>query len=148
MCSAGFLFGLGFDTATEVELLAIVAAQTAAGLWPCSLLVFPALFTAGMPMVDTADIQLMVRAYGWAGVDPGRKILYNLTITGSTLAVALSIGGIKVLVEAFHLDNMFWRAIATLNSNPPALVVALVLLFAACWATSVVKSRRTVAAAG
>lgn len=106
MSRVGFLFGLGFDTATEGGLLAIAATRTASGLAPWSVLVFPALFAAGMPVVDTADSRLMVRAYGWAGVDPARKLLHNLTITGSAVNVALFIGGIKVLGEAFHLDNV------------------------------------------
>jgi high-affinity nickel-transport protein len=151
MYPVGFLFGLGFDTATEVGLLAIAATQIAAGLSPWAVLVFPALFTAGMSLVDTADSMLMTRAYGWAGVDPARKLWYNLTITGAAVAVALFIGAVEVLGalgDALRLDNRFWRAIASLNDNLTALGVSVVLLFVACWVASVVMVRRTEAAGG
>src|SRR5436853_2031507 len=81
MYPLGFLFGLGFDTATEVGLLGISAAQAQNGISLWSLLVFPALFTAGMALIDTADSVLMTGAYGWAFMKPIRKLYYNLTIT-------------------------------------------------------------------
>ena len=90
MYPLGLLFGLGFDTASEVGLLGISAAQGSAGLPVWSILVFPALFTAGMALVDTADGMLMVDAYGWAFMKPIRKLYYNLTITLVSIVVALS----------------------------------------------------------
>src|SRR5579883_2446993 len=93
----GFLFGLGFDTATEVALFGMSATQTADGVSFTTLLVFPALFAAGMSLVDTADGVLMLGAYGWAFVKPVRKLYYNLTITAVSILVALFVGGIEAL---------------------------------------------------
>jgi high-affinity nickel-transport protein len=97
MYPLGFLFGLGFDTATEIGLLGISAAEASKGLSVWSILVYPALFTAGMSLVDTCDGVLMVGAYGWAFVDPMRKLYYNLMITGVSVAVAGGIGAIRML---------------------------------------------------
>ena len=91
MYPLGLLFGLGFDTATEVGLLGISAAQASQGLSLWSILVFPALFTAGMSLMDTTDSTLMVGAFGWAFVKPVRKLYYNMTITlVSVIAAPLS----------------------------------------------------------
>ena len=89
MYPLGFLFGLGFDTATEIGLLGISAAEASRGLPIWSIMVFPALFTAGMSLVDTADGALMVGAYGWAFAKPIRKLYYNLTITLISVLVAV-----------------------------------------------------------
>ena len=97
MYPLGLLFGLGFDTASEVGLLGISAAQGSAGLPVWSILVFPALFTAGMSLVDTTDGVLMVNAYGWAFIKPIRKLYYNLTITLVSIVVALLIGSVEAL---------------------------------------------------
>ena len=86
MYPLGFLFGLGFDTATEVGLLGISASQAAQGMSAWQTLIFPALFTAGMALVDTTDSVLMVGAYGWAFVQPLRKLWYNLTVTAASVA--------------------------------------------------------------
>src|ERR1700761_4903410 len=93
----GFLFGLGFDTATEVGLLGISAAGAAHGMSVWSILVFPALFTAGMTLIDTTDGILMLGAYGWAFVKPVRKLYYNITITTISVVVAVLVGSIKGL---------------------------------------------------
>jgi high-affinity nickel-transport protein len=93
----GFLFGLGFDTATEVALLGMSAAAAAKGLSVSAIAVFPALFTVGMALVDTTDGVLMVGAYGWALVKPVRKRYYNLTITFVSVVVALLVGGIEAV---------------------------------------------------
>ncbi|MFO1058033.1 MAG: carbamoyltransferase HypF [Dongiaceae bacterium] len=95
MYPLGFVLGLGFDTATEVGLLAISGTQGAQGMPIWSVMVFPALFTAGMALVDTADSALMVGAYGWAFVKPIRKLWCNMTITAASVAVALLIGGLE-----------------------------------------------------
>src|SRR3569833_1132235 len=86
MYPVGFLFGLGFDTATAIGLLGISATQAASGLNFWSIMVFPALFTAGMALVDTTDSVAMVGAYGWAFVNPIRKLRYNMTITAASVA--------------------------------------------------------------
>ncbi len=139
MYPLGFLFGLGFDTATEVGLLAIAATEAAQGLGHWQILVFPALFTAGMALVDTADSVLMVEAYGWAFVHPLRKLWYNLTITAASVAVALLIGGIEalgLLAERFGLDGSVWAAVAALNQDLADLGFVVVGIFVLAWGLS------------
>ena len=97
MFLVGLLFGLGFDTATEVAILASRPRRPAAGLPVLSILVFPSLFTAGMALVDTADGVVMLVAYRWAFVRPLRKLYYNLTITFISIVVAVLIGGLELL---------------------------------------------------
>src|SRR5271165_10582 len=97
MYPLGLLFGLGFDTATEIGLLGISAAEASKGLPIWSILVFPALFTAGMSLVDSSDGVLMVGVYGWAFNNPVRKLYYNLAITGISVIVALAVGAIEAL---------------------------------------------------
>jgi nickel/cobalt transporter (NiCoT) family protein len=140
MYPLGFLFGLGFDTATEIGVLGISAAQAAQGISIWSILVFPALFTAGMALIDTADSVAMVGAYGWAYVNPIRKLWYNLTITAASVAVAVLIGGIEALGlvgEKFGLKGAFWDQVTAMNEHLPSLGFAVVGIFAACWLVSV-----------
>ena len=144
MYSLGFLFGLGFDTATEIGLLGIAAIEASKGLSMWSILVFPALFTAGMTLVDTTDGVLMLAAYGWAFVNPIRKLYYNLTITAVSVLVALLIGGVEVLgllAERFDLEGGFWAGVIALNANFGALGYLIVGLFAASWLISVLVYR-------
>jgi nickel/cobalt transporter (NiCoT) family protein len=132
----GLLFGLGFDTVTEVGLFGISAAQASEGLSLSVILVFPALFTAGMSLVDTTDSILMVGAYGWAFMKPLQKLFYNLTITLVSVAVAIAIGGIETLgliAAQFDLRGAFWDLIGGLNDNWGALGYAIIGLFAASW---------------
>jgi high-affinity nickel-transport protein len=139
MYPLGFLFGLGFDTASEVALLGISAVQAARGLPIWSILVFPALFAAGMSLVDTTDGVLMLGAYGWAFVKPVRKLYYNLTITAVSILVALFVGGIEALGLAagrFGFTGPFWRWIAALNDNFGTIGYAIIALFAASWLVS------------
>jgi nickel/cobalt transporter (NiCoT) family protein len=97
MYPLGVLFGLGFDTATEIGLLGISAAEASRGLSLWSIAVFPVLFAAGMSLIDTTDNILMLGAYGWAYIKPVRKLYYNLTITSVSVIVALIVGGIEAL---------------------------------------------------
>ena len=97
MYPVGFLFGLGFDTATEVGVLGIAATQAAQGVSAWHILVFPALFTAGMSLIDTLDGVLMLGVYSWAFTRPIRKLWYNLTITAASVVVALVIGAVEAL---------------------------------------------------
>ena len=139
MYPLGFLFGLGFDTATEVGLLGISATQAAQGLSPWQAMVFPALFTAGMTLVDTADSTLMVGAYGWAFVNPLRKLWYNLTMTASSVLVALLIGGTEVLGllgDRLALTGPFWEAIGRLNESFSTFGFAVIGIFVLCWLVS------------
>jgi nickel/cobalt transporter (NiCoT) family protein len=144
MYPLGLLFGLGFDTASEVGLLGISAAQGSAGLPVWSILVFPALFTAGMSLVDTTDGVLMVNAYGWAFIKPIRKLYYNLTITLVSIVVALLIGSVEalgLLGDKFGLAGTFWDFIAALNDNFGALGYLIVGIFALSWLVSVAVYR-------
>jgi high-affinity nickel-transport protein len=145
MYLVGFLFGLGFDTATEIGLLGIAASQAASGLSPWSILVFPSLFTAGMALADTADSALMVGAYGWAFADPLRKLRYNLVVTALSVAVALLVGGVEVmglLVDRLDLAGGFWTKVAGLNENLTEFGSAAVAIFALAWGGSVLLRRR------
>ena len=135
----GFLFGLGFDTATEVALLGIAATESANGASFATLLVFPALFTAGMSLVDTADGVLMLGAYGWAYDKPIRKLYYNLTITAVSVVVALLIGGVETLGligRGFSLEGSFWETIAAINENFGLFGYVIIGVFALSWVAS------------
>ncbi len=140
----GFLFGLGFDTATEIGVLGLSATQAAQGLSIWSILVFPALFTAGMSLLDTLDSALMVRAYGWAFINPLRKLWYNLTITAASVVVALFIGGLEALgliAAQLQLGGAFWRMIGALNDDLTNFGFVIVGIFATSWIVSSVVYR-------
>ena len=144
MYPLGFLFGLGFDTATEVSLLGISATQAAKGVSIWSIMVFPALFAAGMSLIDTTDGILMLGAYDWAFVKPIRKLYYNLTITSVSVVVALLVGGIEtlgLLGDQFELKGAFWEGIGALNDNFTALGFAIIAVFIATWIGSVIVYR-------
>ena len=139
MYPLGILFGLGFDTASEIGLLGISAAQGTQGLSMWSILVFPALFTAGMSLVDTIDGALMVGIYGWAFVKPVRKLYYNITITSVSVIVALVVGGVEalgLLDKKFSPDGGNWKLIHALNENFGVLGFLLIGIFVACWLIS------------
>ena len=136
MYPLGLLSGLGFDTATEIGLLGISAAEAAKGLSIWSILVFPALFTAGMSLVDTSDGVLMVGAYGWAFVNPLRKLYYNLTITAASVMVALVVGAIEALglvAERPGLTGGIWSVIGFAAGNFTALGYLVVGIFVVSW---------------
>ncbi len=137
MYPLGFLFGLGFDTATEISLLVLAGAGAATGLPWYAVMVLPLLFASGMSLFDTLDGAFMQAAYQWAFIRPVRKVYYNLTTTGLSVAVALIIGGIElisVLHEKADLTDPFttWVAAITLD-DIGYLIVALFLLV---WAGS------------
>jgi nickel/cobalt transporter (NiCoT) family protein len=148
----GLLFALGFETASEISLFGLSAqASNAVSSW--SLLIFPALFAAGMTLVDTSDGVLMLGAYGWAYRNPLRKLFYNLTITSVSVLVALLVGGIETLgliADQFHLRGVFWNMVSGLNDNFGALGYAIVALFVASWGISylVYRFRRSSRYAG
>jgi high-affinity nickel-transport protein len=140
MYPLGLLFGLGFDTATEIGLLGISAAEASRGLPITSILVFPVLFTAGMALIDTTDNILMLGAYGWAYVKPIRKLYYNMTITSVSVLVALVVGGIEalgLLGSQLHLQGRFWDAVGSLNDNFGVLGYSIVALFVMSWIVSI-----------
>jgi high-affinity nickel-transport protein len=140
MYPLGFLFGLGFDTASEIGLLGLSAAEASRGLPLWSIAVFPVLFAAGMSLIDTTDNILMLGAYGWAYIKPIRKLYYNLTITSVSVVVALVVGGIEalgLLGGQFHLQGVFWGFIDRLNSNFGVLGYCIIGIFALSWIVSI-----------
>ncbi len=148
MYPLGVLFGLGFDTATEISLLGISATQATAGLPVWAILVFPALFTAGMSLVDTADGILMQGAYGWADVQPLRRLTYNLVITALSVAVAVLIGAVEVLGligDRGKLTGGFWDAIGTITGDQVFGWIGggVIAAFVIAWAVSAVRARST-----
>jgi nickel/cobalt transporter (NiCoT) family protein len=144
MLPLGFLFGLGFDTATEVALLGISATQAGQGMSIWSILVFPALFAAGMSLVDTTDGVLMLGAYNWAFVRPMRKLYYNLVITGVSVVVAVLIGGIEglgLIGDQLGLEGWFWNGVGALNDNFNGLGFAIIGVFIFAWVASLLIYR-------
>jgi high-affinity nickel-transport protein len=144
MLPLGFLFGLGFDTATEVALLGISATQAGQGMPIWSIMVFPALFAAGMSLIDTTDGILMLGAYNWAFVKPMRKLYYNLVITAVSVVVAVVIGGIEglgLIGDQLGLDGWFWDGIGALNDNFGSLGFVIIGVFIFAWVASVIVYR-------
>ncbi|MBU7441247.1 HoxN/HupN/NixA family nickel/cobalt transporter [Paraburkholderia fungorum] len=144
MYPLGFLFGLGFDTATEIGLLGIAATQASRGLSPWAIMVFPVLFSAGMSLIDTLDGHLMLGAYGWAYLKPIRKIYYNMTITLVSVIVAVVIGGIEALgliADQLKLQGPVWDAVGTLNENFGTLGYIIIGIFVLSWIASVLIYR-------
>lgn len=140
MYPIGLLFGLGFDTATEVGLLGISATEASKGLPIWSIMIFPALFTAGMALIDTTDSILMLGAYGWAFTKPLRKLYYNITVTSVSILVALIIGGLETLglvQDEFNLSGVVWDPIASLNNNFGTLGYLIIGIFIVSWIVSV-----------
>ncbi len=144
MYPLGVLFGLGFDTATEIALLGIAAAQAAHGMTIWAIMLFPALFTVGMSLVDTLDGMMMVGAYGHSATDPARRLLYNFATTTLSVVVALAIGGIEALGmigDRLSLSGGFWTAVAACNDHLGAIGYVIVAGFALIWAASVAIQR-------
>jgi len=145
MYPLGLLFGLGFDTATEVGLLALAAGVATHHVPFLAVISLPLLFAAGMSLMDTADGAFMSQAYGWAFSNPVRKVYYNLTVTTLSVTVALLIGTVELLQVAagqLALDGSFWRFLADLDFG--RLGYAIVALFVVTWAASLLvwKTRR------
>jgi high-affinity nickel-transport protein len=145
MYPLGVLFGLGFDTATEVGLLALAAGVASHAVPFLAVLSLPILFAAGMSLMDTADGAFMSQAYGWAFSNPIRKVYYNITVTSLSVAVALAVGSVELLqvfATKFGLESGFWGWLNALNFAN--LGYGVVGLFFITWAGSVViwKTRR------
>ncbi|QOL14527.1 HoxN/HupN/NixA family nickel/cobalt transporter [Dickeya dianthicola] len=139
MYLVGLLFGLGFDTATEIGVLGISAAGASQGMSIWSIMIFPALFTCGMALVDTLDNVLMVGAYGWAFSKPQRKLYYNLTITATSVVVAMAIGGMEalgLLADKLDLHTGWWRVVDAFNEQLGNAGFYVVALFVGCWVIS------------
>jgi high-affinity nickel-transport protein len=139
MLPLGFLFGLGFETATEVVLLGMSAEQASHGMSLLPILLFPAMFAAGMTLVDTTDGALMMGAYGWAFIKPVRKLYYNIIVTLTSAAVAFLVGGVEALGlinDHWRFTGGFWSAVASMNSHFGTLGYAVIGLFILCWLVS------------
>lgn len=144
MYPMGFLFGLGFDTATEVGLLGIAAIEAGKGLPIWSILLFPALFTAGMSLLDTTDGVLMLGAYGWAYVKPIRKLYYNMNVTFVSVLVALVVGTIEALsifAGQLGMKGGVWDGIGKLSDNFGTIGVIIIGIFVVSWVGSTVLYR-------
>lgn len=138
MYPLGLLFGLGFDTASEVGLLAMTAGASAGDLPLPAVLCLPVLFAAGMTLMDTTDGVLMSKAYDWAFLNPLRKIFYNITTTGLSVAVALVVGTIElaqVMIGMLGLHGRYFDFVAGLNFGMLGYLIVGMFLFA--WAASV-----------
>jgi high-affinity nickel-transport protein len=137
MYPLGILFGLGFDTASEVALLGLAATSGANQIPVIYILILPALFAAGMSLVDATDGILMLGAYGWAYIKPIRKLYYNLNITLISVIVAFGIGGIEVLAivaDRLGLRGGLWDWVADLDFG--VLGLAIVAVFVLSWGVS------------
>jgi len=138
MYPIGFLFGLGFDTATEIGLLTTAAIATSQAVPVLAVLSLPIVFAAGMSLMDTVDGVLMCGAYGWAFAHPLRKVFYNLTITGLSAVVALFIGTVELLSIVSRRAGWepgWWAPLVRWDSQ--ALGYGVVSLFLLSWAISV-----------
>jgi high-affinity nickel-transport protein len=151
MFPLGFLFGLGFDTASEIALLAMMAGASAGNLPIGATLCLPILFAAGMSLMDTTDGVLMVKAYNWAFINPLRKVFYNVTTTGLSVVIALVIGSvelIQVAIQVFHPQGALFQFAADIDFA--WLGYAVVAAFMALWLLSALiwklKQRRAVSA--
>jgi high-affinity nickel-transport protein len=146
MYPIGFLFGLGFDTASEVAILAISAGAAAKGVPFMAVIALPLIFAAGMSLMDTADGAFMAKAYSWAFTSPIRKVFYNLTMTSLSVFVALFVGVVEllqVLIQKFDLKGGFFSAVAGFDLVGRAgyfIVAAFVVVWVA--ALLIYKARR------
>jgi nickel/cobalt transporter (NiCoT) family protein len=134
MYPIGMLFGLGFDTATEISLLVLAGTSVAAGLPFWAILSLPILFAAGMSLLDTIDGSFMNFAYGWAFSKPVRKVYYNITITGLSVAVAVFVGGLEiaqVIANQLDLTGGFWTIAGNFDLNKAGYVI--VAMFVGVW---------------
>jgi nickel/cobalt transporter (NiCoT) family protein len=144
MLPLGFLFGLSFDTASEIGLLGISGTETGEGMPVWLIMVFPALFAAGMALIDTTDGVLMLGAYNWAFIDPRRKLYYNFVITAVSVTVAVLIGGVEALSLAgdeLGLQGKFWQGVSALNGNFNALGLAIIGVFVLAWIACLIVYR-------
>jgi nickel/cobalt transporter (NiCoT) family protein len=142
MYPVGILFGLGFDTASEIALLVLAVGAAGAGLPLYAILCLPILFAAGMALLDTIDGSFMNFAYGWAFATPARKVFYNLVITGLSVSVAVVVGTIElagVIAERAGAQGSFWSWLE--HSSTGALGFIIVGLFVATWGLAVLVWR-------
>lgn len=145
MYPVGVIFGMGFDTATEVALLATTALYASQHVPWYAIICLPILFTAGMALMDTTDGIFMNMAYGWAFLNPVRKVYYNLTITGLSVAICFFIGGIETLgllpqeIGSLSQHHGFWGFVYNFDINKAGFVI--VGLFVVTWVAALVVWR-------
>jgi high-affinity nickel-transport protein len=140
----GFLFGLGFDTATEIALLGIAATQTLDGFGLSSVLIFPTLFMAGMTLIDTLDCLLMFGAYGWAFLNPIRKLYYNLSIMFVSVSVAFIIGlleSLNLLVTKVEIHGQLGSLIRLMSSQSGSWGYYIIFIFIISLVISLIYSK-------
>ncbi len=151
MAPLGFIFGLGFDTATEVTLFSLSASQAASGIPVAALLIFPLLFAAAMILVDTTDGVLMLGAYEWALVRPLRKLTYNMVITLASAAIALITGGAQMVNLAgqwLALPSLSWNWAAWICGRFNELGIIVIMVFLALWLATYLVNWRAAGGAG
>ena len=156
MYPVGLLFGLGFDTATEIGLLALAATAGGANLPWYAILCLPVLFAAGMSMMDTADGAFMSVAYGWAFSNPVRKVFYNVTITTLSITVALLVGTVEIIsigIRYFNLSGEPWDFLSGIDFNTIGFVIVGMFLVTwvvaiAVWRFGGIEERWALATAG
>ncbi len=139
MLLLGVLFGLGFDTATEIAMFSVSASQASRGIPFMSVAVLPVLFAAGMSLIDTTDGVMMLGAYEWAFVKPLRKLYYNMTITLMSVLVAALIGGVEVLgllKERLGMSGSIWNLVGLFSRNLNNCGFVVIGVFIAAWAGS------------
>ncbi len=144
MLLLGFLFGLGFDTATEIAMFSLSASEASRGLPLAGIVVLPVLFAAGMSLIDATDGVMMLGAYEWAFVKPMRKMYYNMTITLMSVLVALFIGGIEVLglvKERLGMSGSAWNVVGYFSHHLNNCGFAVIAIFIAAWAASYILYR-------
>jgi nickel/cobalt transporter (NiCoT) family protein len=138
----GLLFGLGFDTATEISLLVLAGAGAVSGLPWYAILCLPVLFASGMSIIDTIDGSLMNIAYGWGQARAAARIRYNLAVTTLSVAVALIIGTLEILGlvgDRLRLQGAFWQRVAAIDLNVVGLTIVGLFMFA--WGIALVTQR-------
>jgi high-affinity nickel-transport protein len=139
MYPVGFLFGLGFDTATEIGLFVLAGSVGTLHVPVYTAVLLPLLFTAGMSIADTTDGVMMLGAYGWAFVKPIRKLFYNMTITLISVLVALIIGGFEVLsilASQFNLTGGLWDFVGNIGNNSGWVGAGIIGVFVLSWLLS------------
>jgi nickel/cobalt transporter (NiCoT) family protein len=144
MYPLGFLFGLGFDTATEIGVLGISATQATKGLPIWSIMVFPVLFTAGMSLIDSLDGTLMLGAYGWAFINPFRRLYYNMTITSVSVVIAVLVGSIEalgLLADTMNLKGPLWNVVNAMNEHFGMVGYVIIGVFLISWLLAVANYR-------
>ncbi|KAG0169095.1 hypothetical protein DFQ30_003976 [Apophysomyces sp. BC1015] len=144
MYPLGLLFGIGFDTSTEITLLGITAIQGAQGMSMWLIILLPILFTAGMSLIDSLDGMLMLFTYTWAYINPVRKLYYNFTITTISVVVAILVALIEffsLIGEQLHLENGWWQFWYTLSDSFEYIGIVIVGAFIVTWAVSAIVYR-------